>query len=235
MAFDDTKDRLRERLMAVGGRIQESSLWNELMERYLDLNPALQKVVLTLVGFLAGVVILLLPWSFFSSSQDSMLSFEDKKQTIRDAYRVSRAVNQLPSHPPTLSQAELKNAIQGALASEKPILLPEQTVGLNEYENDKAVSTALPKGLTQKGIAVSLSRLNVVQIAKIGGRLQSLRPTAKVTGVKIEATAQDPHYFDVTYKVVVFNVPQPLAGKDTKPSGSKPGSPGERAAKGKGG
>lgn len=220
MAFEDLKDQLRDQITSLKVRIQESSAWNELMDRYLDLNPPAQKAVLALTGAVFALVLFSIPYYFFSSSQDSVAYFEEKKQMIRDLYRVSRAVNALPPAPPPMSTEELRSAVQGILSSERPSLLPDQIVSITEFDNSKGQGATLPKSLAQKGVAVNLSRLNVDQIARIGGRLQGLRPTIKMTGLRVQATAQDPHYFDVTYRLVAFGVPSAAE----PPAPSRPGA-----------
>ena len=225
MAFEDLRDRVREQLTTLSARVQESPAWNELMERYLDLNPTAQRAALAGVGALAALILFLLPYAFFSASQDNMTAFEEKKQMMRELFRVSRAANVLPPAPPPMTSDDLRGAVQGVLGSERPPLLPEQTLSIIDFDNSKAQGSALPKGLTQKGVMVNLSRLNVDQIARISGRLQTLRPTAKITGLKVQATSQDPHYFDVTFRVVAFSLPQsapPPARPGGKPSPSKP-------------
>lgn len=219
MALDDLKDRLREQGTALLARIQESSVYNELNEKFLDLNPNAQKAALALSGVIFALFLFLFPWIFFSSSQDQMAAFEDKKQMLRELFRTSRTAASLPPTPGVISPSELRMAISGVLSTEKPPVLQEQQLSISDFDNEKISSSALPKGLTQKGVIVMLSKLTVDQIVKVGGRLQSLRPTAKLVGVKAQASAQDPHYFDVSFKVVGFNLPQPAvpAAKGAKP------------------
>ena len=229
MALDEIKERVREQVQSLAARIQESAAWAQLMERYQSLTPNAQKLSLAGAGAASALLLFMLPWIFFSSSQTSMTEFEDKKQLIRDVYRYSQAASSLPIAPMPVSAGDLHNAIQGVIANQSPSLLPEQTVAITDFDNSKAKSAALPQGLTQNGVMVSLSRLNVDQVVKIGGQLQDLRPTVKMVGLKVQATTADSHYFDVTFKMVAFNLPpvdlpKPGAkGSPTKPPGVKTG------------
>lgn len=223
MAFEDLKDQLRDQFTTLKVKIQESPAWNELMDRYLDLNPPAQKAVLAFVGAFFALILFSIPYYFFSSSQESVDYFEEKKQMMRDLYRVSRAVNALPPAPQPMSADELKNAVQGILSSERPALLPDQIVSITEFDNSKAQGATLPRSLAQRGVAVNLSRLNVDQIARIGGRLQGMRPTIKMTGLRIQASTQDPHYFDVTYKLVAFGVPSAEPTATPRPGAGRGG------------
>jgi len=225
MALEDVKEQLREQLQTLAARVQESPAWQEAMERYQGLTPAAQKGVLAGIGALSALILFMFPYFFFASSQTTLADFEEKKQLIRDLYRYSHAATTMPPAPIPVTAGELHSAIQGALGSQNPPLLPEQTVSIADFDNSKAVSGALPKSLTQSGVAVNLSRLNLDQVIKIGGALQDLRPTVKVVGVKIQATPADPHYFDVTYKLVTFNLPvDTSAAPPGKPGAAKPGA-----------
>ncbi len=229
MALDDIKDRLREQVQTTIARIEESAAWAQLMERYQGLTPNAQKLSLAGVGAAAAFVLFMFPWIFFSGSQTSLTEFEDKKQLIRDLFRYSHAASTMPMAPLPVSAGDLHNAIQGVLSNQSPSLLPEQTVAITDFDNSKAKSAGLPQGLTQNGVMVSLSRLNLDQLVKIGSQLQDLRPTVKMVGLKVQATPADPHYFDVTFKMVAFNLPpidlpKPGAKGATKPpSGAKTG------------
>lgn len=223
MALEDVKERLKEQALATLQRVRESSAWIQFMEKYQDLGPGAQKAVLAGGSFVLALILFLLPWTFFSSSQNTMGDFEAKKQLMRELFHVSRAASALPMTPQAMTPGDLRSAVQNVLSTERPLLLPEQTLSVTDFDNVTAGSSALPKGLTQKGVIVNLSRLNLDQVVKIGTRLQALRSTAKMVATKIQSTAADPHYFDATFKIVAFNLPAEPAPK-TAPgkAGAKP-------------
>jgi hypothetical protein len=166
--------------------------------------------------------LLSIPWTFYSSSQDQVQTFEDKKTTLRELYRVWRTSAAIPPSTQTFSASELRGAVSSALNSIQPRLMPEQTISINDFDNSSAVSSAIPKGLTQQGVVVNLSDLNLDQVVKVGASLQGLRTTAKVTGVRIQAQAPpNDHYFSVTFKVVAFNLPPDLLSKTSGKPGAK--------------
>lgn len=230
MAAADIKERLQEQLVALGGKIAESQAWQKLMERYQSLSPTGQKLSLSGVGALLALLLFLLPWSFFSGSQDSVAEFEDKKRLIRDMFRYSHLASSLPRSPEPVSQAQLRSLIQGILLGTRPALLPEQNLGMDDFDNfigGGGKSDSLPKSLTQKGVLVKLSRLNLEQIISIGTKLKDIRPTVKLVGMKIQANQPDPHYFDVGFKLVAFDLPGEPAGKTApgKANGKALGTP----------
>jgi hypothetical protein len=233
VALDDLNDRVKEQLASIAGRVRESTLWNQLVEKFQDMSPNAQKITLGGGAFLLALFLMAIPWTFYSSSQDEIQTFEEKKSTLRDLYRVWRTSAAIPPSTQTFSAAELRGAVSGVLASIQPRLLPEQTVSINDFDNSSSVSSAIPKGLTQQGVIVNLNDLNLDQVVKVGASLQTLRTTAKVTGVRIQA--QPPpnnHYFSVTFKIVAFNLPPEATSKTPGKPGAKPSLPKPGAAGG---
>jgi hypothetical protein len=222
VAANDVKDRLRESLGSVATRIQESAAFHQLMEKYQSLSQNGQRIALAGSGFLLALLLFLLPWTFYSSSQDHVADFEDKKKMIRDMFRYTHEASTLPRGPEPLASAQLRSIVQGTLAGVRPTLLPEQTAGIEDFDNTLAKSEALPKALTQKGVTVRLSRLNLDQLVTIGTKLKELRPTVKLVGLRVQANQPDPHYFDVSYKLVAFDLPGEMAPK------GPPGKPGSK-------
>ena len=223
MNLDDLKERFREQYQAISSRVQESTAWNQMVEKYQDLSPQAQKAAIALVSLVFALIILSVPYSFYSSSQDEVDQFEDKKQLMRDLFHVSRKVNSLPVAPPTMSTPELQASVQNELSVAH--LQPDQILSVSEFDNTPHASPTLPKGLTQKGVIANLHKLNLSQMVDLGSHLQSIRPTVKLVGVEVTANRDDAHYFDVVYKLVTFALPiDPSAAKDSKNSRGKKGT-----------
>ena len=228
MAASDVKDRIRESFAAGLTRIQESPAWHQLMERYQGLSQTGQRIALAVTGVLLALLMFLLPWTFFSSSQDRVADFEDKKKMIRDMFRYSHEASTLPRAPEALGPARLRSIVQTALSGVRPTLLPEQTAAIEDIDNAAAKSEALPKALTQKGVVVPLTRLNLDQVVTIGTKLKELVPTVKLVGLRVQANQPDPHYFDASFKLVAFELPAeaPPKGAPGKPGVKPPPKPG---------
>lgn len=218
MNFDDLKERLRESFQTLAGRMAESPAWNQLVEKYADLPPQGQKAALAGGAFAMTLLLLLVPSCVFMTSSTNLQDFEDKKQSMRELFRVNREVSAMPPAPQPLTIGELENRARGELNVAG--LQQDQMGGVAEFDNKGQASGWIPKALDQRGVTVSVKKLNLQQIVDIGSRLQRLQSTAKLTGVEIRAQTEDPHYFDVVYKIVAFNLP---AGSDAK-TGSKNGS-----------
>jgi hypothetical protein len=231
MNFEDLKEQLSGlsvKLQEALQKLQENPTWIQFSEKYHDLSPRAQKAAIGGAAFLIFLILISLPYLYYSTSQDAVSEFETKKQLIRDLYRVSHASSILQNAPPTANSMDLMARAQGQLQTAQ--LQPEQIIGVTEYDNSANSGNTIPKNVIQKGIQVALGKLNLRQIIDIGYQMQTIHPSAKMTGLEITANREDVHYFDVIYHIVSFSLPEPPApaanpaNKNSrfKPSSSRP-------------
>ena len=213
-ALDDLKDSLRDRSKAIAARIRETDAWLQLTEKYQSLSPTGQKLSIAGASLLAFLIVMAVPWSFYSGSQSSLADFESKRGVVRELFRVNREASALPPAPPPVSSADLQNMARSSLTAAR--LMPDQISAVTD-SNIKIPS--VPSTIDQAGIQVSLLKLNLKQIVDIGYGLQGLQPTARMTGLEIKANAADAKYYDVIYRIVAF-APKPAVA-DPKAKGSK--------------
>jgi hypothetical protein len=224
MAFEDVKDKFRDSFQTIAGHVQESDLYIRLVEKFQDRSPRSQKMILAGGSAIGVLVMLLIPWLFFSSSMDQMDTMEANKSLMRELFRVSRVASTLPPLPPTVTQADLRNFIQSELNMINPPV-KDQIGPMTDFDDTgKTAGTPFSKELEQRGVAVTLNKLNLQQVVDIGGRLQRIRPTTKMLGIEVKATDKDPHYFDVTYRIAAISLPpETAAGGPGKPGAKPPG------------
>jgi hypothetical protein len=202
MAFEDLRDRLQSEGKMLWEKIQESSLYIQIQERYQNLSPTMQKITLTGIAVFLALLFFNAPLSYFSASNENVSQFEEKRQLIRDLLKVSRETQdglQMPVPPDVSSlKSQVDNQIQAAQ------LLPEQIKG-TEVVTDRSV--VIPGNLINGMLRVSLAQLNLRQIIDLGYQFQSVSPSIKMLDLQMEASAKDPRYFDVIYKMAVLAVP----------------------------
>ena len=206
MNFSDIRDQIVERLSGVWTEIQESQAYGQLKERYDSLPRAAQKSMLTAAAAIFALLLLMFPWSYISSSNESVDAFESRKAMIKELFRVNRQADSLRGMPQPISAPEL----QGRVQSKLPALgiAGEQIGNVGIFDNAIGKpSSSIPKGVLQQGVSVALKNLNLRQIVDVGYELNALDPSTKMTGVEIAATAANAHYFDVVYKLVSFAMP----------------------------
>lgn len=205
MAFniDDLKDQFGSSLRQSWEQFQESSLYNQLKDRYENLTPLAQKLSIIGIVLLFGLIVFSIPWGFYSQSSQYVSDFESKRNIIRDLLKVSREAHDNPDIPvpPLLESA--KSQIDTSLKAAQ--LIPEQMKGI-EILTEK--SDLVPSTLSNGVLRVSLAKLNLRQIVDLGYQMQAINSSLKMKDLLIEANLQNPKYFDVVFKLIALNVPQ---------------------------
>lgn len=195
-------EKLRDQARELWGRVQETSLYMTLREKYESLSIRTQKAIL-FIGLIGTLLFLLsFPYSYISSSQNSLSSFEENRSLIRGLLKASTTLREPSPLPPEIPADELGTLITRAL--EEFNLVPEQMGGVQPI-NEK-VTNLVPEQVKQTGVSLTLKKLNVKQIVEISHRLQTLNPGTKVIDMDVRENATS-HYFDVTYKIASFSVP----------------------------
>jgi hypothetical protein len=203
MNFDDIKDNLKSQLGQTWSRIEDSSAYNQLRDRFENLTPTHQKMVLAGAGALIALLIFSIPFSYYSTSSDYVTTYEEKRGLIRELLKVTRESSEVPDLPMAPPADMLKNMIEGQLHMAK--LLPEQVKGIEVIAAD---TNLIPKGLLEGGLRISLAKLNLRQIVDIGYNIQAISPSVKMNTLNVTANAEDPRYFDAEMKLVSLAVPQ---------------------------
>ncbi len=229
MNFQDMKEQLLQQLKDLLEKIQESSAYNELKDRYENLTPRHQKLLILSLSLIVAFFIVSIPWSYYSVSQDNMTSFFEKRELIRDVQRLSREVQEGAPLPIAPDVEQLRMQIENELTASQ--LLPEQKLGVNmaDLSSSKLISAAMSSG----ALTIHLAKLNLRQISDLGLKFQNLSPSIKMTDLDVQASLSDPRYFDVQYKLVALKIPEPpkmAAPEDEKPSkkSNKKPTPGQK-------
>nr|BFD67359.1 hypothetical protein HAGR004_23810 [Bdellovibrio sp. HAGR004] len=212
-SLDDLKERFIADSRATWERLQESTAYNQMRDRYENMTPAMQK--LTLIGGVALVTLLVLsiPYGKYTQSTEYVGEFESKRMTIRELLKVSRESSDVPQIPQAPSMDMIRNNVDNQIKAAN--LLPEQIQGTEIQENN---SNLVPKNLTEGLLQVSLVKLNLRQVLDLGYQFQSINPSVKLKDMIMTANREDGRYFDVVYKLVALAVPAPPAPEPMEPS-----------------
>lgn len=202
MNLDDLKDRLKTEGRATWDRIQESTVYNNLRDRYENLSPVMQKLTLYGGVVAASAFVLSIPLGYFSQSQEYVSDFEGKRMTIRELLKVSRESADVPAIPQAPSVDSIRSTIDGQIRNAG--LLPEQIKGTEVIDTNSRI---IPKNLTEGALQVSLAKLNLRQIIDLGYQFQAINSSVKLKDLVITANREDSRYFDVVYKLISLAVP----------------------------
>ena len=216
------KDQLKDLLGNLWDKVQESPAYAQLLEKYQDMSANAQRLLGIAVASILSLLLLSMPFTYYTSSSTSLAEFEEKKALIREMYKAMRTAEMVRQAPQPTAAAQLRDMAQSRLTSAK--LVPEQIKSVETFDNktESTPSSSIPKEVLQEGIKVSLLKLNLRQVADLAFQLQSMDASAKMVGVDVTANREDNHYYDVVFKLVSFNVPVRSApAAPTK--GTKPG------------
>lgn len=202
----------------INQQIQESPAFNQIKDRYDNLTPSSQKLVIVLSVLLLTFILLFIPLSNLSVSQDLLTGFEEKRSLVRELYKTYRESSSAPdveAPPPVMV---LKSSIQSIL--ERAELLPEQKLGVHEAA---AEGRLIPQAMLSGVFDIQLAKLNLKQIVDIGSSLVGISNSVKMKDLTIVANREDTRYYDVTYKLYVLKVPeqQPELIPEASPSNNR--------------
>ncbi len=213
MNFEELKERIHAEWAKSIDQLEENRIYNEVKDRYENLTPVQQKLMLSgVIGFVI-LIMFSIPYSYYSASDETMIEFHAKRQLIRDLLKTAKEAKEGPEIPMPPPMESLKSQVDSYLKSKE--LLPEQMTG-NSVESPQGgiVNSNLIEGI----LKVSVSQLNLRQIVEFGLEFSNLSPSAKLKDLQINAHPKESGYFDVVYKILVLKVkPKDLPQEDEKP------------------
>lgn len=204
MNFSDLKEKLIEIFQQIASRVQENSIYIQLMERYRNFNPLMQKLILASIVFFVLFAVYLIPDSFVSSSVTYEESFQVNRRLVRDLFRTARN--------PMIRADQFK----GPDFDEMKSLIEAQMLGAQIMDSQKGAflpvnkplpSKLVPGAIQQTGLSFEVKKLNLTQIVQLSQKLSSLHPNTKLAGVDIQADKEDPHYFQVKFTMSSLSLP----------------------------
>ncbi|MDZ4678252.1 MAG: hypothetical protein SGI74_12175 [Oligoflexia bacterium] len=200
--FKNIFENLKEQLKNAWAAQQESALFIAIKEKFEGLPPMAQKVSVWSLMTFSILIIMWWPLSNLLTANDLNVSFEEKRQLLRDLVRIERDLASAPnvSSPPapTALKSQFDQRIAGAG------VLPEQILGQEIPESPYF-------GTNQRGYQYKISKLTIRQAIDIAYELEHADPSLKLSSFSVTADAADPHYYYTTFKVINF-APKIAAG-----------------------
>ena len=224
MAFEDLKEKITSQAKNVWDRVQDHPAYINMRDRFENLSPVMQKVVIAASALTVSLIILSFPYGSLVSSSEYADNFEQTRTLTRELLKAARESSNIPMISPPAPVDTLQSAVQSQLQHAN--LLPEQIASITPFE---PVSDLIPKQLLAYGLEVSLAKLNLTQVTEIGYQLSvqgtDRGMTIKLTDVEIKPNGSDSKYMDVIYRLVGLKVEEfkPIfAAEPPKDSKGKP-------------
>jgi len=214
----DILDQIKDRAKVAWDKVQESSAYQQAMEKYEDLPSSQQRMIRIGGGILLLLFIISPPISSLLNSQEIIDQYERKREVTRELLQVVRDASNAPNIPMAPDLFSLQSRFQQDFQNDH--LLPEQIYSI-QSESDSG--KLIPKKISLGALAVHLRDLNLRQIIEIAYRLSAVAPTIKMTELELTASTEKPGYFHFNSKLVSLKTPPPPPPPELEPpsKGSK--------------
>lgn len=201
-AIEDLKDKVQTQLFILGDRIQESSIYIEIKDRYENLNSRMQTVVKLVVAVLVFLFLYSFIHSPLTTANENISSYQEKRELLRSLLKTSRASQDVPALPVAPGSDSIRFQLDsyfrqiGLVESQISGIFPEINAG-----------ALIPTSMSDSALKVQLSKLNLKQVTDISHRLTNIAPSVKLLDLSMIANLEDARYYDVTWKLVSLKVP----------------------------
>jgi hypothetical protein len=188
-----TLEQLMESLKAAWVAQMESPWVISLREKFDELPPIGQKALLYGTGIILSLLILSWPLSDVMTSWDLSSQFEERRQTLKDLYKVQQEIAQAPLVP-----------VPAPPIGSKPMMDQKlMAVGI-KAEQIRTVTETPPTmqfGAEMRGVSYTIERITIRQAIDVAYELEHMDPSYKLQGFSVKAHPSDPHFFNTTISI----------------------------------
>lgn len=223
-------ETILDRIKGIGNEFLESSIAVSIRERYEELPPVGQKLVLVLTAVFTLMVLTYWPAITLFESYELSSEFDSKREALKKLTKLEKEVAAAPKVeiPPDPSGLKDRFAMKLSQNSVKP-----------EQISSMSMAPITLGKVQQEGVSYTVKGLTLKQVKGIAFGLENETPGLKLQSIKILATPKDPHFYDAEFKVIRFNTtvafnnaepptdeaPKAKGGKPSLPKGSAPQLP----------
>jgi len=197
----ESLNNIKEQLHQLWLKIQDSDIYIKLRERYQALSPNGQKIALILSSMMFLLILVFIPWMNWIDSSDSVTTFEDNVQVVRDLLKVQRELANAPDVQEAPEVDLIKSQVK-QMVSQLGIANDMIRGEKNIEPTDTAFGGA---GIVESGYEIILVRLNLKQVVDLGTRLSQLSPSLHLMALDIKSNSENDHYYDAVYRVSGFS------------------------------
>jgi hypothetical protein len=210
MGVEEIKEQLKEKWDEAVVKVSESEVFIQLSERYSNLSPIVQKVIVFSIVFFVGYFIYSVPAGFIASAGEKEASFQESRTLIRGLVRSARNPTVSPETFNGLEFEEMRAKIDD-IAKNNQVLDTQKGTAASAIK--PLPETVVPRAIKQNGITYEFTKLTLRQAVAMSQQISSLHSNTKLAGVSIVADREDTHYFTVKYTLSSLSLPLKGASK----------------------
>ena len=219
MDLSSLKEQLSDQFKDLKDRVQESSLYIELKEKFEVLPSRMQKLILGGGAALIALFLLSFPYANLSDSWSYEEQFTENRELIRELLRASSTLKESSPLPTSVAPGGIEARVRQVIQELR--LTPEQVGNIQAVPGAK--TRLASSAVNQEALSVQLKKLNLRQIMEASYRLQNLGTGIQPISLQMHRSAGETHYFDVIYKIFQFSLN--IAGGAEEGGGEKAPSP----------
>ncbi len=188
--FEDQLDQLKEIFQGLAERIQESSLYSSLHERYLMLSPKMQKVLLIAIAIFAVFIVISPPLAKYHTSNENISDFKSRKDIAQKIIQFSKSGSSKLKTPKQITNYDLERTVKDF--SKSPVInLNEGQATVRTRQSSKGLLGADQNSFTLVG-----TELNAEQSLNLAYSLKRYNASLIVTKLTFFENLKRPGYFD---------------------------------------
>lgn len=193
MGFLDT---LKEKFTSGVASQQDAKWMLAIKEKYEELPPNLQKVVLTGSILLVTAIFLWIPISPILDSQSLNSSYTEKRTAVSELLKLQSEMSQTPPirEAPPISTTKQKIDEE----------LKKLNVGPGQIKESAEYNPGDYPSVVTHGLIYRLEHLTIRQVMDLTFAIEQSDSTVKIQGLDISAQTADPHYYNFSVKIVSF-------------------------------
>ncbi len=204
MAFEELREQLTQQFKDLAHRVQDSPAFQSLKEKFDDLPPQQQRLLIIVLVAFTGFFVLSFPYDSWDRSSVAMQEFEERRDLVRELLKVTNETGEATQFPPNPSMGQIKADMEMRLQQFQ--LVPEQLGGINVEMPTR--SSLFPTNRQEGALKVMLKKLNLRQLVDIVAQLQTIHSTVKLGNLSVDSHLPDPRYLDATLQFIMVKIPQ---------------------------
>lgn len=206
MNFEDIKEESLEQLNVYKEKIQESSIYIQIKEKYDQLNPKQQKYVNIGSILVVTYLVLSIPLGSLSEANNKIERYKAEKKLLANFKKAQEAASTAPRPQKPQDGNRLSRNLKSLF--EKEGLSKDQIGEADAFTEDNTGQfPEIPKEANITGVKAKLNQINIKQLVDVLKKVETQSAPSKMTHLKINPTAEKAGFYDVAFELRGFDLP----------------------------
>ena len=201
--FEDQFEQLKELFQSVKERVQESSLYQNIYEKYVSLSPRMQKIVILVIMGFAAFLLVSPPLAKYRTSNENLSDFQTRKDITQRIIQQAKSGSSKVKTPKMISQLELSNSLNSYGRSPVINLADGQASVIVSRDQGKSI---VPPA-EQASLKIIGKELNSSQALNLAYSFKRYNSSLLITRLSFKESDMKPGYFESEIGLTNLYVP----------------------------